>query len=686
MVEIEPPTSRSDRHGDERAATGLPGPMPRPERLTAAAGLEDALLPAGLFLLTVLLGFSAGGYFADEIGWAAAAVAVALGVSALALGRPPAGMSRSLGVAAGALGLFALWTYASGIWSDAPGRVLVEFDRVLLYLGVLLLFGAAPRPRAALRHLPVAFAAAATVLCGAALWVRLLPESWPWALPPPNTRMDWPLTYENALGALAALGLVLALHCAAWPRRGRVVRLAAAGALPILAAALVLTFSRGGTLAAGIGLLALLVLGLSRSLVATLAAVALPVVAAVQAAYDADLLGTRALRSPAGIAQGHDVAVALALAVALAVAAMAIVLALEPRLLRQNLPRIPSRSRSWIALVAVGTLLGITAAFAASGAAERLYDRVVQGGTGTPGASERSRLTDLRTQSRPSYWRVAVDAFERDPVVGSGAGDFVIDWSRDRPVLEDSAEGHSVYLETLAELGIVGGVLLAVALGTIVWSLAAGIGGSDRRVHAALTAAAVAWLAHAGLDWDWEMPVLTLWLVAAGGCALAARGPAAARRRPGWPARSVAAGACALAALTPAAVALSQDRLDESASALSRGDCETAARTARESVDVVGVRAEGYAVQAYCAGRDGRADSSIRLMRQAIDRDPHNWKYHYGLAVLQAADGRDPRPAIRAALAANPREELTRDGLERFGGPDPATWRRNALTAPLPRP
>ena len=57
---------------------------------------------------------------------------------------------------------------------------------------------------------------------------------------------------------------------------------------------------------------------------------------------------------------------------------------------------------------------------------------------------------------------------------------------------------------------------------------AARLGGPDRTLYAALFAAGLAWALHAGVDWDWQMPAVTLWVFALGGAALAA--PARAPR------------------------------------------------------------------------------------------------------------------------------------------------------------
>jgi O-antigen ligase len=119
---------------------------------------------------------------------------------------------------------------------------------------------------------------------------------------------------------------------------------------------------------------------------------------------------------------------------------------------------------------------------------------------------------------RPAYWRVAVtDASERT-LLGSGAGSFDDYWLEHRPIPAYVRDAHSLYLETAAELGVVGLVLLLCALGA---PLVAAARTQDRKLVAPATAAYSAFLVHAGLDWDWEMPVTTLAGLACGAALLA---------------------------------------------------------------------------------------------------------------------------------------------------------------------
>ncbi len=68
----------------------------------------------------------------------------------------------------------------------------------------------------------------------------------------------------------------------------------------------------------------------------------------------------------------------------------------------------------------------------------------------------------------------------------------------------------------------VGALLLVAALLTILWGFAARARGDDRPLYAALLAAGLAWACHAGVDWDWEMPAVTLPAVVLAGVALGA--------------------------------------------------------------------------------------------------------------------------------------------------------------------
>jgi O-antigen ligase len=129
-----------------------------------------------------------------------------------------------------------------------------------------------------------------------------------------------------------------------------------------------------------------------------------------------------------------------------------------------------------------------------------------------------ARLSDVGGH-RLRYWRVAIDVAADHPIAGAGPGAFAVEWLRRRTIDERVRNAHSLELQTLADLGIVGLALLAAAIAATALA-AAGALRADRALAAGPIAGALTWALHAGLDWDWEMPGVTLPFLALTGAAL----------------------------------------------------------------------------------------------------------------------------------------------------------------------
>lgn len=114
------------------------------------------------------------------------------------------------------------------------------------------------------------------------------------------------------------------------------------------------------------------------------------------------------------------------------------------------------------------------------------------------------------------------------------------------------------------------------------------------------------------------MPVVTAWLFAAAGLALAASH--AEQPRPGGRVvgRVVAGVACLSLALLPARVFVSQRALRDGARAFAAGSCDVAVDRALDAVDAFNIRPEPFIVLGYCDVRLGRPALAVRAMQSAV--------------------------------------------------------------------
>ncbi|MBX5470006.1 MAG: O-antigen ligase family protein [Thermoleophilaceae bacterium] len=645
---------------------------------------------AGLLLLlpgalTVYLAFNAGGFFPTAPGIAACALAIALVLRVTVAPRPFEGFGPWAATAAAATGLLCVWVLVSSAWSDAPGRAVLELSRGLLYLFAFVLFASLARVHSRLSWGVRGLAAGIYVVCGAGLITRIAPDVWPVSPNVANNRLSYPITYWNALGLLAAVGIVLCLHLACSEREPRAARVLGAAALPALGTTLLFTFSRGGIAATAVAVVAYLALGRPRALATGVLASAPVTAIALKAAYDADRLSTYTPTGPEAVHQGHHVALAVGLCTAAGLLLRAVMLMLDDRLAWVRLSSGARRQvRTGAAVAAAVAAVALTVGLDLPGRVDRQYHRFVNGTELPDTADLRTRLGDPGNNGRLPLWRVSLDEFRASPLHGHGAGTFANLWARDRGIAFDAHDGHSLYLETMGELGVVGLVLVLAVVLTLLAGLLTRRRGPDRALYSALFAAVLAWALHAGIDWDWEMPVVTLWVFALGGAALASAPDD--RRAPSVPGRLVrvvvAIGVLVLA-VTPALAAVSQSRLDAAVRAFKRGDCRTAVDQALGASAALGARAEPFEILSYCDARAGLGALARQQMERAIARDRGNWEYHYGLAIVQGATGVDPRLEAREALALNRFEPLAREAVRMFGTADPRKWKRRALSARL---
>ncbi len=456
------------------------------------------------------LAFFSGGYFGPARLIAAITTWALVIVVALVAPRPlPSSTAGRLALAG--LTLLTVWTAVSISWAPIAGRAQEDLQRLVLYLGfffaaLVLLRGANVR-----RWLEPALVLGAFVVIAYALSERLLPGVIEFARSESAAgRLEQPISYWNALGLLGAIGFVLATRVAGDPERERALRAGAAAAAVALGLGVYLSFSRGALAAVAAGVVFLLALAPKGR--PQLRAAVTVVGASVVAAAVASRLPTVQSIDPGERGDSTEGLIMLGALILLAgVAAYVVARRPSERPLAPSAPSLPV-SRPTAVLATAGVLI-VAAALAAA-----VFEGKPEGTSPVHGADP-ARLGSIDT-NRYRYWEVAIATWADNPIHGVGSGGFLVEWLKERDRVDKSGDAHSLYLETLAELGLVGfAFLMAFLFGT-----AAAVVRLHRVAPGPATALAgglAAWAVHAGLDWDWEMPAVTLPALMLGAAAIA---------------------------------------------------------------------------------------------------------------------------------------------------------------------
>ena len=265
---------------------------------------------------------------------------------------------------------------------------------------------------------------------------------------------------------------------------------------------------------------------------------------------------------------------------------------------------------------------------------------------------EHRRLLSLSGSSRAQYWHVAWKEYASAPWLGTGAGTFQRRWLRDRPAPLPVLDAHSLYLETLAETGPVGLVLLGGAL--CVPILAALRARGDPLVAPAL-GGYVVFLVHAAQDWDWELPAVTLAALACAASLLilgehAVRRPLSRRTRIGAVAVS---GVIALAAIGAVA---GNATLASARGSVDRDDIAPALRASRRAELLVAWSPEPWRLHGEALLANGDVDGALGDFRSALRKDELDWESWADLALVTR--GAEQASALRRARRLNPLEPV----------------------------
>jgi hypothetical protein len=597
-----------------------------------------------------------GGYFPPAWGWSTAALLWAAAIAVLV--RQDVETSVAEVVTVSAFGLLTVWMLISATWSGDTTSAVLEAERTLVYVAGLSALLLVSR-RGAIGSLLAGALCAVAVASAYGLVGRLFPSVHAVGGIADTGRLAEPVGYWNGLGILAAMGAIIALGLAAHARTvpGRIVAIAT---LPVMVSTLYFTYSRGAWIAFAFGLAAAIALDRRRwfLLATVLAAAPLLALDVLVAATSPALTHAASGVGPAA-SQGHRLALVILVSM---VGLMVIAWGLHI-LERRFEPSAEVTRFGHIATLAAVLLIVIFALVRfgspiaiATDTYNRFNEPPPGGFNGTAGHAGKNlnlRLFSLSGNARAELWRIAWDDVKSHEALGSGAGTYEQYYLQHRTTGLKVRNAHNLYLETLADLGPVGLLLLVAGLAT---PLHAGIRarGEDALVPIAFGGFA-AYLLHAGADWDWQMTAITLTALT---CAVGLLTSAPTSMRPfQLSARGVRAGilvaiavvaVCALVGLRGnAAAAASQRAASVDHWVAAEGDARTAVAWEPWSADA------RIALGAALLG-EGRNAEARTAFRAAIARDSRSWVAWYDLA--RASTGTARQRALAHARRLDPRE------------------------------
>ncbi len=612
-----------------------------------ATTVERWAAPAVALLTVGLLAARQGGYFPTTWGWAAVLTLWAVGLWLVVGVRSEVGRLEAAFVAA--FGAVGAWTALSILWSEAPATSVLELERAVLYVSALAAVLLLAR-REAIHLLAGAIFTAILLVACYSLSTRIFPDRLGVFDSISGYRLSEPIGYWNGLGIFLAIGVLLAVGFAA---RGRsiAVRLIAAGSLAILMPAIYFTFSRGAWIALGIGCLCALALDARRVQLASMLLLLAPVpaVATLLASRSHALTHTKVPLADA-VHDGHRLALAVALLVPGTALCALVGIILERRLHPRRSIRL-----AYVAMLLVLPVVALVILFARYGSPAHVASRAYNSFKSPPaeGANLNKRLLSLTSNGRIDLWHVAWADYKQHSALGSGAGTYARHWFEERPghrsTTFNARDAHGAYIETLAELGPVGLLLLVAGLAV---PLAAAIRARREPLAAFLLAAYVAFVLHAGVDWDFELPAVGLAGLFCGAALLvAARGDTTP-----WEWRGLLRGGALAAAVALTGFALfgliGNSALASSDSARDDHNWTKAESQARKARRLMPWSPDPWVALGSAQYAAGEVRSARASFRRAVAKDTGDWRLWFDLAAVTT--GKERKAALERARRLNP--------------------------------
>lgn len=625
--------------------------------------LRDVAAGIAVAAAVFALSYANGGFAPTTRSYAGIAAWWLLGAgAAIGIASARASVDRLALATVGLFGAFAIWILISARWAADAERAFAQYNQVALYVAVLSIAIAVARlvPASVLvRAVALALAAVACV----ALISRCFPSTFGLepglkVLPTLKNRLSFPLGYWNGLGIEVALAYPLLLSVMA-SRRSRLASALAAFPLPILAAVMYLTSSRGAFVAAAVGVVAFVLLSTRRW--AALASVAMAGAAgavAVAVLQPKTALVNGDVNTPLGVHQGHQAALWIGIA--------CVFTALVWAGLTELGTRLPSPSRRVGQATAVVLVALVIAAIVTAHPVAKFDDFKNNAAPSSGGTVTQTHLLSSSGSGRWQFWSAAVSEFRAHPLNGGGAGSWAAWWLQHGTLPGVFTQyAHSLYLESLAELGILGLLLLAAAvLVAVAGAVRSALILRSGEVAAA-AACGIAFFVAAAYDWVWQLAGIAVVGIGMLGLALGAL-PAtrtSAVTRLGLLRPAIAL--IAVAAIIPQYVVLAAgSHLRNSQAAYNAGNGTRAWSEALAAKAIEPWAASPYLQLGLIAEREGHLDTASHWLDEAISRSRRDWSLWLTAARIEIKDGKvgPARRDLAQARLLNPNSPIFHGG------------------------